>query len=141
VSVPLRNLSPTKTTGRGEYLAVLEYTRVADWHEDAFRGDCTVKRNALPPRIEKRLAICMDRVKSAGVTCGSVLDAVALVGVVGEYDCQEAVQTLLAKPASASTYPLLKAMFTARRFVFFRVAAMIPVGCPVYATTAGGGDE
>ncbi len=115
----LRTLSHTKTgqPPDAQYFAVLEYTSSFEWTHDWTQADTGKRRKALPPRLNTRLAICLQRAKDAGNACSSVLDAVALVGVVGVDDCQESVEALLASPSCPWT--LLKEMYDARRFVFF----------------------
>ncbi len=117
--IPLRALSPSKVAQPpdAQYFAVLEYTSFSEWTHDWTQADTQKKRKALPPRLNTRLAICLQRAKDAGNACSSVLDAVALVGVVGVDDCQESVEALLASPSCPWT--LLKEMYDANRFVFF----------------------
>jgi hypothetical protein len=117
---PLRTLSPSK---RGEapdahFFSVLEFTSHPDWTDDWKQTRTGKTRKGLPPRLEKRLAICLERFKAAGNPPEStVLDAVALVGVVSTCKCQESMEALLASPECP--WPSLKKMYEARRFVFF----------------------
>ena len=130
-----RTMTPTKPGHVAEYFAVLEYTRLPSWTytTTVTKDDGTVvtKRKSLLPRLEKRLHVCMERFKAAGNTCATVLEAVALVGVVGEDACVDSVDTRLA--ATPPEFPLLSDMFKAGRFVFFFCAPMIPMGHPVLA--------
>ena len=133
-----RHLSPTKVAA-AEYFAVLEYTRIPGRHE-GWRSDTGKTRKALLPRLEQRLAICLQRAGAAGIVASSILDIVAVVGVVGENVCQEAVEAQLSK--ADCPFANLQAMFTARRFVFFfQCVAAIPVGAPVLAVASLGATD
>ena len=60
--------------------------------------------------------MCVERFKAAGNDAAStVLDAVALVGVVSVSKCQESMEALLSQPDCP--WPLLKMMHAAKRFV------------------------
>lgn len=48
----------------------------------------------------------------------TVLDIIALVGIVGEDDCQESFEALMSDPSCPQ--PLLRLLFTVHRVVFFR---------------------
>jgi hypothetical protein len=117
-----RRLSPTEAAA-AEYFAVLECTRHPGWDE-GWRSDSGRVQEALLPRLERRLAVCLQRAGAAGVAATSVLDVAALVGVVGKDLCEEAVEAQLARPDCP--LPNLRAMFLARRFVFFPRAAALP---------------
>ena len=132
-----RHLSPTKVAA-AEYFAVLEYTRFPGWHE-GWKSDTGKTRKALLPRLEQRLAVCLQRAGAAGIAASNILDIVALVGVVGEDLCQEAVEAQLSRPDCPLAH--LRAMFMARRFVFFQCVAAIPVGAPVLAVASLGATE
>jgi hypothetical protein len=68
------------------------------------------------------------------------LDAVALVGVVGVAKCHESMETLLG--GSASSWPLLRMMHEASRFVFFYGFAASPrARVAVLGAEAGHGVE
>jgi hypothetical protein len=83
------------------------------------------KPGSIPPRVESRLSMCVERAKAAGCPSNTgVVDVVALVGGVGE-----SVETLLSR--NDGSFPLLKQMFNAGRFVFFLCQAVIPVGSPL----------
>jgi hypothetical protein len=67
----------------------------------------------------------LQRFKAAGNAASStVLDAVALVGVVSVAKCHESMEALLASPTCS--WPLLKKMHEAKRFVFFYCSAVSP---------------
>ena len=132
-----RHLSPTKVAA-AEYFAVLEYTRFPGWHE-GWKSDTGKTRKALLPRLEQQLAVCLQRAGAAGIAASNILDIVALVGVVGEDLCQEALEAQLSRPDCPHAH--LRAMFTARRFVFFQCVAAIPVGAPVLAVASFGATE
>ena len=127
-----RHLSPSEDAA-AEYFAVLECTRYPDWYE-CWTSDSGRVLRALLPRLEQRLAICLQRAGAAGLAASSVLDVVAAVGVVGKDVCQEAVEARLSRPDCPLAH--LRAMFLARRFVFFPCAAAIPVGAPVLGVSA-----
>ena len=113
-----RNMSPGKPVA-AEYLAVLEFTRVDNWYE-TWRSESGKKtRKGLLGRFEQRLAKCVQRARTVEprLEVVNTLDLVALVGVVGEFSCQDGVEAQLSK--SDCPYPELKRMFEARRFVFF----------------------
>jgi len=132
-----RNMSPGKPVA-AEYLAVLEFTRVNNWYETWMSESGKKVRKGLLERFERRLAICIQRVRAADpkLRVDSALDVVALVGVVGEYSCQEGVEALLSK--GDCLYPELKRMFEARRFVFFYCAPMLPTGGALMGTGVSG---
>lgn len=128
-----RNLSPLKPVA-AEYLAVLEYTRVDNWYE-TWRSDGGKKvRKGLLERLEKRLAICVQRALAVvpPLTVKTALDVVALVGVVGEFPCREGVEAQLSK--ADCPYPELQRLYAARRFVFFVYSPLVPLAAPVTAT-------
>ena len=117
-ATPLRQLSPSKSgqAADAQYFAVLEYTLHPDWTRN-WRDDTGRTRKMLPPRLEARLAVCLQRARDAGNDCTSVLDAVALVGVVSPYHCRSSMEALLSSPTCP--WPLLRQMYTARRCVFY----------------------
>ena len=140
---PLRTLSPSK---QGEapdahYFSVLEFTSFPEWTDDWKQVRTDKVRKALPLRLETRLAICLNRFKEAGNPASStVLDAVALVGVVSVSKCQESIESLLS--SDACVWPLLKQMFLARRFVFFYCFVASPrARSLVLGAEAGRGEE
>ena len=124
-----RGLSPGKPKNE-MYYAVLESSRWGDWTHTWTNDDKPPKvRKALPPRLDTRLRLCVERAKAAGFPKSTtVLDVVAVVGIVGEFDCKEAVESQLSKPTKE--LELLKAMYNAGRFVFKR-CSVIPVGAPL----------
>ena len=116
----LRKLSPNKEMN-AQYFAVLEYSRWGDWTHSWVNDQTPPRsRSALPPRLEKRLAVCCQRAREAwgSTEVPDVLDVVAVVGVVGEDSCLEAVEELLRAPTAELR--LLKKMHQAGRFVFMR---------------------
>jgi len=118
-----------------EYFAVLEYTRFPGWTASWKQLESGQVRKALLPRLEKRLLVCLQRARAAGVDSTRVVDLVAVVGVVGEdrCRCQESVEVALSKVDCP--HANLREMFLARRFVFFS-CAMVPFGV---AVLLGGG--
>ena len=127
-------MSPGKPVS-AEYLAVLEFTRVDNWYE-TWKSESGKTRKGLLGRFEQRLALCVERARTAEprLEVVNALDVVALVGVVGEFSCQEGVEAQLSK--SGCPYPELKRMFEARRFVFFFCAPMLPTGVALMGTPA-----
>ena len=125
-SIPPRHISPTKPMA--EYFAVLEYTRFPGWTA-TWKSDSGLTRKSLLPRLEERLLRCIQRAGAAGVGDTSILNLVAVVGVVGEDRCQESVEATLSK----ADCPLLnlRALFLERRFVFFYCTPMLPTGAAV----------
>ena len=128
-------MSPGKPVA-AEYLAVLEFTRVDNWYETWKSESGKKTRMGLLGRFEKRLSLCVQRARNTEprLEVANALDVVALVGVVGEFSCQEGVEALLSK--SDCPYPELKGMFEARRFVFFYRAPMLPTGGALMGTPA-----
>lgn len=131
VKLPTRHLSPTKAV-EAEYFVVLEFTRFPGWHE-SWKSESGKKRKALLPRLEQRLAICVERAKAAGIHVADVCDVVAVVGVVAEDACREAVEAQLG--AESCPHAHLRKMYARRRVVFFYCAAAVPVGATVLART------
>ena len=125
--VQLRHLSPTKLA-KAQYYAVLEYTMYHDWYAEVTldNGVSVKKRHSLPSRLEQRLATCLDRFNNAkgNTFTRDVLAVVGVVGVVSTVNHAEAIDALLSK--QHCPYPLLQCMYSARRFVFFYHAQMIP---------------
>ena len=117
-----------------EYFAVLEYTRFPGWTASWKQLESGQVRKALLPRLEKRLLVCLQRARAAGVDSTRVVDLVAVVGVVGEDRCQESVEEALSK--ADCPHASLREMFLARRFVFFSCTPMMPTGA---AVLLGGG--
>jgi hypothetical protein len=71
-------------------------------------------------RLEKRLAVSLDRAHSEGfVKEKNILDLVAVVGVVAPEPYSESVRSRMSKPHAP---PLLKKMMDASRFVFVKIA-------------------
>ena len=115
----LRIVSPSKCgeSPDAHFLTVLEFSSYDGWTRDWTEAGTRKVRKGLPQRLEARLKICLERFKEAGNAASSVLDAVALVGVVSIRKCQDSMEDLIADPACQ--WPLLKAMFLAKRFVYF----------------------
>ena len=137
-SIPPRRISPTKLP-LAEYFAVLEYTRFPGWTV-TWKSDSGLTRKSLLPRLEERLLRCIQRAGAAGVGDTSILNLVAVVGVVGEDRCQESVEAIL----SNADCPLinLRTLFLERRFVFFYCTPMLPTGAAVLLSggSAGGAE-
>ena len=140
IPVLLRQLSPTKRT-KAQYYAVLEYTMYHDWYADVTidNGVSIKKRHSLPSRLEQRLATCLRRFNDTpgNARTEDVLDVASVVGVVSTISHSEAINELLSK--RDCPYPLLQQMYSARRFVFFFRAQMIPQGSPVVLEPPSGG--
>lgn len=115
-----RALSPAKPMAGTEYIAVVEYTRRPDWTHP-WTDHKGVEHKALVQRLEERLAVCVRRAIDAGLRKNAqVDDVVALVGIVGEDDCQASFEDLMSK--CGCPQPLLQVLFKARRVVFFHCA-------------------
>ena len=136
-----RKLSPLKPTAGTEYLAVLEYTRRPNWTREW--TDRRGVHKSLIQRLEERLSICVRRAIDAGMeTSATVGDIVALVGIVGEDDCQESFEALMSD--ASCPHELLKLLFNARRVVFFRCSftqhtTTASVSSPRLVSSRGGG--
>ena len=141
LSVQLRQLSPTKRT-KAQYYALFEYTMYHDWYAGVTidNGVSVKKRHSLPSRLEQRLATCLRRFNDTpGNACTEdVLDVVSVVGVVSTINHSDAIDELLSK--RDCPYPLLQRMYSARRFVFFFKAQMIPQGSPIVLEPPTAGD-
>jgi hypothetical protein len=137
-SIPPRRISPTKQT-LAEYFAVLEYTRFPGWTA-TWKSDSGLTRKSLLPRLEERLLRCIQRAGAAGVGDTSILNLVAVVGVVGEDRCQESVEATLSK--ADCPHDNLRKLFLERRFVFFYCTPMLPTGAAVLLSggSAGGAE-
>ena len=137
-SIPPRRISPTKPT-LAEYFAVLEYTRFPSWTV-TWKSDSGLARKSLLLRLEERLLKCIQRAGAAGVDNTSVLNLVAVVGVVGEDRCQESAEAILSK--ADCPHVNLRILFLERRFVFFYCAPMLPTGAAVLLSggSAGGAE-
>jgi len=135
----LRNLSPLKPV-HAEYYAVVEFTRWGEWTEDWRTEDGKKRRKTLLGRLNTRVTVCLQRAQNAvpTVVAASVLDVVALAGVVGEHDCREAVEHALSREESCA-FPALRELFRARRFVFFHFVPVLPVGAPLAVGPPEGG--
>jgi hypothetical protein len=115
-----RKLSPAKPVAGAEYIAVMEYTRRPGWTHP-WTDHKGVEHKALVQRLEERLAVCVRRAIDAGVRKkAKVGDVVALVGIVGEDDCQSSFEDLMS--TRDCPQPLLQVLFKARRVVFFHCA-------------------
>ena len=136
-SIPPRRISPTKPLA--EYFAVLEYTRFPGWTA-TWKSDSGLTRKSLLPRLEERLLRCIQRAGAAGVGDTSILNLVAVVGVVGEDRCQESVEAILSK--ADCPHDNLRKLFLERRFVFFYCTPMLPTGAAVLLSggSAGGAE-
>jgi hypothetical protein len=112
-----RKLSPMKPTAGTEYLAVLEYTRRPNWTHGW--KDHRGAHKSLIQRLEERLTTCVRRAIDAGMEKSTtVLDIVALAGIVGEDDCQESFEALMSDASCQK--PLLRLLFMEHRVAFFR---------------------
>jgi len=125
-SIQPRRISPTKPMA--EYFAVLEYTRFPSWTV-TWKSDSGQVRKSLLLRLEERLLKCIQRAGAAGVDNTSVLNLVAVVGVVGEDRCQESAEAILSK--ADCPHVNLRILFLERRFVFFYCTPMLPTGAAV----------
>jgi hypothetical protein len=122
-SMAPRHISPTKSFPPAHYFAIMEYTAHSEWWRDIYDDKHKVIRNNLLSRLEKRLAITLQRFKAAGNPQQStILDAVAAVGVVSDVDNKSNVDNVMGG-GSHCPHPLLRDMMQAGRFVHFTVLA------------------
>ena len=140
----MRQLTPTKPD-RAHFFAVFEYTMYHDWWShvtvEPVNGRKS-ERKAMSGRLEVRLAQCLQRFDDVpdNTRTNDILDVVAVVGIVSQIRCEEAVTELLSKDKDCPC-PLLQQMFRARRFVHFYKAFMLqgsPVPLAVMPAAAGG---
>jgi hypothetical protein len=121
-AVKERHVTPTKFSGEASppaahYLAILEMTTARRWTHSSGGSN---GREGLLERLEKRLAVSLDRAHSEGfVKEKNILDLVAVVGVVAPEPYSESVRSRMSKPHAP---PLLKKMMDASRFVFVKIA-------------------
>ncbi len=116
-----RHVTPTKFSGEASppaahYLAILEMTTARRWTHGSggSRG-----REGLLERLEKRLAISLDRAHSQGyIKEKNILELVAVVGVVAPEPYSDSVRDRMSR---ANAPPLLKKMMDASRFVFIKI--------------------
>jgi len=144
---PKRQLSPSKPD-KAHYFAVFEYTMYHDWWSDVTVEPVNGRkseRKAMSKRLEVRLAQCLQRFNSVpdNTRTTDILDVVAVVGIVSQIRCEEAVNELLSKDKDCP-FPLLQRMYRARRFVHFFKAFIfqgspLPLAPSVMPTAAGGG--
>ena len=140
---PKRQLSPSKPD-KAHYFAVFECTMYHEWWSDVTVEPINGRkseRKAMPKRLEVRLSKCLQRFNIAPTN--NILDVVAVVGIVSQIRCEEAVTELLSKDKDCP-FPLLQQMFRARRFVHFYKAFMlqgspVPLAPSVMPAAAGGG--
>ena len=144
---PMRQLTPTKPD-RAHFFAVFEYTMYHDWWShvtvEPVNGRKS-ERKAMSGRLEVRLAQCLKRFNDVpdNTQTNDILDVVAVVGIVSQIRCVEAVTELLSKDKDCP-FPLLQQMYRARRFVHFYKAFMlqgspVPLAPSVMPAAEGGG--
>ena len=107
---------PQRPLIAAHYLAILEMTTARKWTHSSggLRG-----REGLLERLEKRLAISLDRAHSQDlVREKNILELVAVVGVVAPEPYSDSVRERMSK---ADALPLLKKMMDASRFVFVKI--------------------
>ena len=120
-AVEARHVTPTKFSGEASppaahYLAILEMTTARKWTHSSGGSS---GREGLLERLEKRLAISLDRAHSRGfVREKNILELVAVVGVVAPEPYSDSVRDRMSK---ADAPPLLKKMMDASRFVFIKI--------------------
>ena len=110
----LRNLTPTKGVGGAttacDFVAIFEVTTNERWSRSLLK------------RLERRLRVSLDRARSqpAVGVIDSVLDVVAVIGVVSPHNCLQSVVFKLceAAPAEADALRELRIMAGASRFVW-----------------------
>ena len=132
VAIKPRRLSPKSP--KAQYFAVFEYTAYDGWYETWTRESGKERKNLLT-RLEQRLAVVKQRIGAAGRRVNNICKEVAVVGVAGNFPCNVRVESILSDPGATSSYPLLKAMFDAHRFVFFQFSAVAASPMVVSSTT------
>ena len=109
-----RELTPTKLPGAtapplADFMAIFEVTTSSSWS--------SLEPGSLLWRLEERLYVSLQRAN--GLTRSSapltITDVVAVVGVVGTFNRQRSVGTLMARPNAP---PLLCELMNQARFVF-----------------------
>lgn len=143
-----RKLSPAKEAPKAQYFAVLEYTASDKWYE-TWKSASGKERKGLLERLDQRLQVVKQRAEAAGRHVVNIDDVVAVVGVAGSYPCDGDVERILSDPKNATKYPMLVAMFKARRFVFFQFTAVVAspkvvgavTGASSAAAASGSGDH
>ena len=120
-AVEARHVTPTKFSGEASppaahYLAILEMTTARKWTHSSGGSS---GREGLLERLEKRLAISLDRAHSHGlVREKNILELVAVVGVVAPEPYSDSVRDRMSR---VNAPPLLKKMMDASRFVFIKI--------------------
>jgi hypothetical protein len=106
------------------FFAVFEFTSRSDWTHRG--GQSKNKRKGLLKDLETRLALCRKRAADAQEKSEnevSILEIVAVVGVVGAYDCRQSVEDIMAaemaRTDAVNVLPNLSQMMQANRFVYF----------------------
>ena len=108
-------MTPSKFRGKpvppsAHYLAIFEVTVARKWTHSSSKDP------GLLERLEQRLAISLDRARSAHVAgVERISDLVAVVGVVAPASYTDSVRSRMCK---LSAPPLLKELMDASRFVF-----------------------
>ncbi len=85
-----------------DYMAIFEITSKKRWTE------------SLVPRLEWRLMVTLDRARAIYPSVTGILDAVAIIGVLGVVDRKESI----AERVTSTDTPLLHQMMEPGRFVF-----------------------
>jgi hypothetical protein len=114
-----RVLTPNKAVGAGntlvdvasDYMAVFEITA----------GDFARSRRSpgLLQRLEERLRVSFDRARAIDDSSESVLDVVAVIGIVSPISCYQYV----GEKCTAAAFPHLSQMMAASRFVWLKLDA------------------
>jgi hypothetical protein len=110
-----RHLTPTKVLGATErpvahFVAIFEVTTASSWP--------SLEAGSLLWRLEERLTVSLQRATAQQVDGAAPLDiadVVAVVGVVGAFNCRRSVSTLMARSGAP---PLLRQLMQLARFVF-----------------------
>ena len=110
-----RHLTPTKVPGAtalpvAHFMAIFEVTTASSWS--------SLEAGSLLWRLEERLTVSLQRATALQVEGDDPLDitdVVAVVGVVGAFNCKRSVSTLMQRVGAP---PLLRMLMEQARFIF-----------------------
>ena len=110
-----RHLTPTKVPGAtalpvAHFMAIFEVTVASSW--------ASLTAGSLLWRLEERLHVSLQRaaaLQDEGEASLKITDVVAVVGVVGAFNCKRSVGLLMAREGAP---PLLRQLMDQGRFVF-----------------------
>jgi len=112
-----RILTPTKTMGSSGVLVYVSSDYMAVFEVTNGEFSRSQRKPGLLQRLEERLLISLDRARSIDASISSILDVVAVVGVVSPFSCHQHV----GEKCVAAAFPKLFEMMTAARFVWLQL--------------------